>query len=406
VRLLILTQYYAPETGAAQTRLAATALGLMERGLDVTVLAPAPSYPSGIVPGGYSSWRPTVERIDRVRVVRLPSIIVPGARISRRIVGQATFAAATLAAVALAPRYDVALVESPPLLLGIPARVLAAAGLPYVFHVADPWPDFPIALGYLRSPIARRAAFALEALAYRGASAITTVSPPLVQLLQAKPSAAGKVSHIPNTVDVARFATTDRRARRKRARDELGWNAEFTAVYAGTVGLAQGLDTLVDAAALVTTPMSIRIYGDGVEREALARRATNGVATVTFHDPVPAARVPDVLAAADVGLVMLKRGGLYEASLPTKLLEAMAAGLPVVVSADGLAARIVTDSDGGFRAPAEDAAGLARALDRAAADPDRAGRANRASAYVAEHYDRSMTLDRLAGLLQAVAGAR
>jgi hypothetical protein len=174
LRLLVLTQYYHPEVGAAQTRLRETVIGLRRRGFRVTVLAPVPSYPLGLVPEPYAWWRPTRERIDGARVMRLPTIAAPGAGMSRRMIAHATFALTSLAGLAVAGRFDVVLVESPPLLLALPARTLMASGVPYVFHVADPWPDFPIAMGYLQSRLERRLAFGLEDLAYRGAAAITT----------------------------------------------------------------------------------------------------------------------------------------------------------------------------------------------------------------------------------------
>ena len=357
-RLLLVTQYYAPEVGAPQTRLRQTVAGLHRRGFDVTVVAPTPSYPLGIVPPGYDWWRPRVERIDDAEVLRLPSLVLPGARMSRRLVGQLAFATASLASVARAGRTDVALIESPPLLLAGTARALCLAGAPYVFHVADPWPDFPIALGYLRSPIARRLAYGIEDLAYRGAHAVTTVSPGLVALLETKPSAAGRVHLVPNGVDLDRF---DLDADPAVMRQRLGWPDGFTILYLGTVGLAQGVGTLLDAAARLRVPANVRIIGDGVEKVALATRArTMGLDQVVFQPSIPAEAAPMTLAAADAGLVMLRAGDLYEHSLPTKLLETMGAARPVIVSADGLAADIVRDADAGYVAPAEDAGGARR----------------------------------------------
>ena len=198
LRLLLLTQYYHPEVGAAQTRLRETVVGLQRRGFRATVVAPVPSYPLGLVPDGYAWWRPTWERIDGAAIARLPTLAVPGAGMSRRMIGHATFAVTSLASLAIAGGFDVALIESPPLLLALAARALRAKGIPYVFHVADPWPDFPIAMGYLRSGVERRLAFGLEDLAYHGATRITTVSPGLVELLSRKASASGRVELIPN----------------------------------------------------------------------------------------------------------------------------------------------------------------------------------------------------------------
>ena len=228
-RLLLVTQYYYPEVGAAQTRLRETVGGLQDRGFRVTLVAPVPSYPLGLVPERYDWWRPLRERIDGAKVARLPTVVVPGAGMSRRMVGHASFAMASLASLAIAGSFDAALIESPPLLLGFVARALRARGVPYVFHVADPWPDFPIAMGYLRSGVERRIAFAIEDLAYRGAAAITTVSPGLVELLSRKASAKGRVELIPNGVEVGRFEPERSPSATRR---DLGWSEVFTVVYA------------------------------------------------------------------------------------------------------------------------------------------------------------------------------
>lgn len=401
LRLLLVTQYFHPEVGAAQTRLRETVGGLQERGFRVTVVAPVPSYPLGIVPKGYRWWHPTRERIEGAAVVRLPTLALPGARMSRRIVGQAAFAWMSLGSLALASQHDVALVESPPLLLAGTARALRIAGLPYIFHVADPWPDFPIAMGYLRWRGAQRVAFGIENLAYWGAAAITTVSPGLVDLLSAKESAAGRVQLLPNGVDVDRFRSdlTPSEARR-----QIGWEDDFTIVYLGTVGLAQGIGTLLEAAELIDLPVAIRIVGEGVERAELESRArAKKIQNVTFHEAVPQAEVPAILASADAGLVILRAGPLFEQSLPTKLLETMAAARPVIVGADGLAARIVREADGGYVARAEDAADLARAIERCWHDPERErkGAAARATAFA--DYGRGAILDRLEKMLREAA---
>jgi colanic acid biosynthesis glycosyl transferase WcaI len=397
VRLLLLSHYYPPEVGAAQTRLRETVSALRDRGFEITVVAPAPSYPLGIVPEGYARGRPAREHLDGALVIRLPSAGMQGAGMSRRLLGQASFALSAISTMAIADRFEVALIESPPLLLAFPARALQLRGLPYVFHVADPWPDFPIAMGYLQSKLERRLAFGIEDLAYRGAAAITTVSPGLVDLLSGKPSAAGRVELIPNAVKVDRFLPD---AQPAAMRAELGWEELFTIVYAGTVGLAQGIGTLLEAARLLGPGVAIRVVGDGVERPALEEQAASmKLSNLTFHPSIPRDGVPALVAAADAGLVLLRKGPLYEDSLPTKLLETMAASRPVIVSADGLTARIVDRADGGYLAPAEDAAALARAIDACRRDPERAARGSRARAYVAEHYERGAIMDRLAEIL-------
>lgn len=401
--VLLVTHYYPPEVGAAQTRLSETVHELRNLGWRVTVVAPIPHYPLGIVPPGYRWWRPARELIDGVPVIRLPVLARGGDRFVNRIASQASFALVSVAAAAVARRHDVVLVESPPLFLAGAGRLVATlTGRPYVLHVADPWPDFPIAMGYLDSKFARRLAYALERFSYRGAAAITTVTPPLVEMLDAKPGAHGKVSYLPNAVDVARFRRDIGRAE---ARRRLGWDPNaFTVVYAGTVGKAQGLRTLIDAAGQVGDLASIHVIGDGVERDELdAAAANSGLGSLTFHRPMQRDEIPIALAAADVGLVMLRDGPLYEASLPTKLVEAMAAGRAVVVAARGLAASIVESAGAGYVAVPEDPGDLARVIGEAAADPERDARGDRGRALVSESYDRPLVVRRLAGLLERVA---
>jgi len=402
MKILILTHYYPPELGAPQTRLRETAACLGSLGHTVRVLTGPPHYPDGRVRPGYRAWRPSVELIDDVRVRRLPMWPRSNGGFLDRVVDQGSFAAVAMTAIGEARWADVLLIESPPLFLGATAAWLhRITGRPYVFHVADPWPEFPIAMGALRNPIAQRAAFGLEALAYRHTAFITTVTPGLVELLDRKPAARGKVRLVPNGVDVTRF---DPARRADEARASLGWpDAALTLVYAGSAGLAQGLGTLIDAAALLgDAGVVVHIVGEGFERERLEIEARRrGLRQVVFEPALPAARIPDVLAAADGVLVLLRSGPLYEHSLPTKLLEGLAAARPIVISSGGEAARIVAEGGAGVTAPPEDAAALRDAIERlAGADRSALGAAGRR---IAQRYDRRRIVGDLAGILAAAA---
>jgi colanic acid biosynthesis glycosyl transferase WcaI len=259
-------------------------------------------------------------------------------------------------------------------------------------------------MGYLRSSVERRLAFGLEDLAYRGAGAITTVSPGLVELLSRKASASGRVELVPNGVEVDRFLPGRTPVA---AREQLGWEEAFTVVYAGTVGLAQGIGTLLEAARLLGDGVSIRVVGEGVEKPGLEARArAMGLGNVVFHSSVPRTDVPLILAAANAGLVILRKGPMFEDSLPTKLLETMAAARAVIVGADGLTARIVREAGAGYVARAEDPADLARAIDECRQDPGRERRGAAGCAYVAQHYERGAILDRLADIIARVARPR
>src|SRR5436190_11451570 len=245
MRVVFLTHFYAPERGAPQTRIRETIAGLHSLGITSNVVTGPPHYPGGRILDGRRLLWPRRDVIDGVTVHRLPMLARPNGGFFDRLVDQGSFAAVALAAAPIIRRADAFIVESPPLFLGATAALLrATTGRPYLFHVADPWPDFPIAVGALRGRVPIRAALWLESLAYSRASAITTVTPPLVERLAAKPGAGSKLRLVLNAVDTSRF---DPDADRSAARARLGWGPGFTVVYSGTVGIAQGLDTLIEA---------------------------------------------------------------------------------------------------------------------------------------------------------------
>ena len=407
MRIALLTHYYAPELGAPQTRLRETARALSELGHEIRVITGPPHYPDGRVRRGYAAWRVSRERIDAAEVLRLPMWPRRNGGFIDRTIDQGSFAAVAILAIGPIRWADVVLVESPPLFLGVSAALQhLLLGRPYVFHVADPWPDFPIQMGALEHPLARRLAYGIEALAYRHASLVTTVTPGLVEFLDAKPEARGKVRLVTNGVDTSRFRPDRDPAA---ARADLGWSeAALTLVYAGSVGRAQGLATLLDAAApLAGEGVIVHIVGQGYERDALAAEARRrGLDHVRFEPSLPADRIPDVLAAADGILVMLRAGRLYEHSLPTKLVEGLAAGRPIVVSAAGEAAAIVASSGAGIVAPPEDADALREAIRALMRRTDRPAMGSAARLVAETDYDRRGIALRLAELLAEAAATR
>jgi glycosyltransferase involved in cell wall biosynthesis len=407
MKILFLTHYYAPELGAPQTRLSEMARELGELGHVVRVLTGPPHYPDGVVRRGYRPSRPSRERVDGTLVHRLPMIPRRNGGFVDRVIDQGSFAMSALTAVADVRWSDVVVVESPPLFLGITAALhRLMTGRRYVFHVADPWPDIPIATGALSNPVAIRVGLWFEELAYRSATLITTVSPGLVEALAMKPGARGKVRLLPNAVDTGRF---DPGLDRGAARAALGWEPDvFTIVYAGSVGLAQGLGTLLDAAErLRDRRIAIEIVGEGFERQRLEGEArSRGLHNVHFRRSVPGEQIPIVLAAADGVLTLLRRNPIYDHALPTKLLEGLASGRPIVVAAAGEASRLVVEARAGFACEPENPAQLADAIDRlAAAEPGALVAMGDAGRHVAETtYDRAAVARQMADYLAEIVG--
>jgi colanic acid biosynthesis glycosyl transferase WcaI len=396
MRVTLLTHYYPPEVGAPQARLSALARGLSRRGVEVTVHTGFPHYPDGVIQPPYRNrlWQ---REEDGVRVVRSAVYPAPNRGFGRRIVNHVSFASSALATMAAAGPADAVIVETPPLLLAgssIPyARAKRAA---LIVNVSDMWPDSAVALGTLRRPRLVSAARALEHACYRSAAAVVCPTSGIETALAWLEEARGKVHRIPPSVDPELFPDSPQRA-----------NGTFRVLYAGTVGMSQGLGTLMDAAELLEDDAQIEIViaGDGAEGPELRQRlAERELPNVKMLGRVPHERIPELYAESNAAVVLLRDKPLFEGALPTKMFEAMSAGRPLVLSAAGEAATLVEETSCGVVVPPERPRELAAALTDLAGDRDRAGKLGAAGRQaVLESFSRERAFDRWYGLLTSVA---
>lgn len=368
LRIGILTQYYPPEVGAPQARLSALAQALAAAGDDVTVLTAMPNYPAGRIQPGYGGLL-REERQAGVRIIR--SFIAPSQRAALlpRLTSYFSFVASSVAAGMLKlGRLDVLLVESPPLFLALAGMTLARrTGARLVMNISDLWPESAVRLGLVRpGSVGHRLSAALEERCYRRSWLVSAQTTEIVASIRHRfPGVpACLLSNGANCLTFAPERAT------QAARAALGPADRCVALYAGLHGLAQGLDQLLDAAALLpaTDPIEIVLMGDGPTRQALrARAACEGLAQVRFLPTQPHAELPSLLAAADILVVPLHRA--FTDAVPSKLYEALASGRPVVLIASGAAAEIVRSADAGIVVPHDNPGALAAALQRLAAEP-------------------------------------
>jgi colanic acid biosynthesis glycosyl transferase WcaI len=386
----ILTQYYPPEMGAPQARLSDLARRLCEHGHEVTVLTAMPNYPSGRIQPGYRAFFRREVR-DGVRVLR--AAIFPTKRVGlvARLVSYFSFVASSFVVGALTlPRLDFLLTESPPLFLGISGFLLARwKRARWIFNVSDLWPESAVRLGIVSKGPGLFVARRLEAFCYRRAWLVSGQSREILDDIRRRFPGV-PVYHLSNGVDATTFRPErgSAEARRRLVGDSDG--GEFVAVYAGLHGVAQGLDQVLEALGRLNGAGPLAVFiGDGPEREGLLRRAAKlGLRRVRFLEAVPREDVPALLASADVAMVPLKIRLL--GAVPSKIYEAMASGVPVLLIADGEAADIVRQAGAGVVVEPGDVAGLAEAFVRLAGDPDgrrEMGRAGRTSARL--RFDRS-----------------
>jgi glycosyltransferase involved in cell wall biosynthesis len=370
VRICFLTHYFPPEVGAPQTRIELLARTLTAAGHDVVVHSGFPHYPAGGVPEPYRNRPFARERRGGYAVLR--SAVYPAANrgFTRRLADHLAFGVSALATAGLSGPADVVVAESPPLFCAaaaVPYAALKRAAL--VVNVADRWPATAVELGALSNRRAIAAAGWLEDWVYGRADAITAPTAGIVAALAETRSAAGKVHRVWPVVEPERFTTgADRGAT---AAGSGPGDGPLSLLYAGTVGMAQGLETLVEASRLVGPgTVSTTIVGDGAELAPLRARVLDaGIVNVALPGPVPADRVPGLLAAADVAVVLLRDLEIFRGAIPTKLLEAMAAGRPLLVAARGEAAALVAEAGAGVVVAPGDPAALADGIRRLHADP-------------------------------------
>ncbi len=341
-------------------RLDALARGLAACGAEVSVHTCPPHYPDGVVRDGYSNGIRARHDQDGIAVSR--SWVLPAANrgVGRRLLDHASFAASAVGTAAFAGRADVVVAETPPLLLAAAGPLYARLrGARLVLHVSDLWPDSVVALGAVESPRAIAAARALERHAYRRAVRVVVPTRGMERELGGRAEAAGKVRRIPPAVDLGSFAAPPLRR-----------SGPLRVLYAGTVGMAQGLRTLVEAADRVGAErVQVTIAGAGAEIEAV-REAAARVANVRVLGAVGVDAVPALYRDADVAAVLLRDRPIFRDALPTKTFEAMAAGRPLLLSAAGEAAELVSDAEAGVVVPPEDVDALADAMSGLAAMPE------------------------------------
>ena len=364
MRVLVWGINYAPEvTGIAPCNVALCE-GLRAAGHDAHMLTSFPYYPGWTKrPEDAGKWFRT-DVVNGVPVHRCWHY-VPGKVSSwKRIAHEGSFVAASFARSLLLGRFDVAVVVSPPLLLGAAAWL---RGVPFVFHVQDLQPDAAVGLGMLKPNAFTRLLYRLEAFSYAKAARVSGISQGMLRAFAAKGVLAEKRVYFPN--GTALF-DLDALPLRGSWRTRHGFApGDFLAVYSGNLGVKQGLDILLAAARMMTGQrVRIVICGQGATGVRLQEEAARlGLPNLTLLPLQNDEAYREMMVDTDLALITQQPGtGQY--FFPSKLLSALAFARPVlaVADADSELALALGEGGFGFLTPPGDAAALVGALDRAA----------------------------------------
>jgi len=346
-RICILSQYFPPEMGAPQARLSELGERLIDAGWDVEVLTALPNYPTGHVFPAYANRGAVVETIGRIRTVRVPLYTAKTGFVKRLGCYFSFVASAIWHGPRFCKRPDLLFAESPPLFIGLAMRALARVWkCSTVLNVSDLWPESAVRMGILEpGGLSTRAAERLEQSMYESAGGITGQSTEIIDFVRQRCPTA-RTAVITNGVDPTRFG---REKADGAARALLGNEPGPVFVFAGLLGYAQGLDQILDIARAMpaSSPGRFLIVGEGPQREHLQQRVRDeSIARVKIVAAQPRERIPALLAACDVALISL--GTALPGAVPSKIYEAMASSLPILLIADGEPARRVLDAECGL----------------------------------------------------------
>jgi glycosyltransferase involved in cell wall biosynthesis len=406
LHILFLSHYFPPEVNAPASRTFENCREWVRLGHEVTVVTCAPNHPRGQVYEGYRNSAFQRERMEGIEVVRVWTWLAANEGFLLRSLNYVSFMVSALVALPRLPRADVVVTTSPQFFNGLAGYfVRALRRIPWVFEVRDLWPESIIAVGAARNTLLIRMLEGLERFAYRKADYLVPVTDAFSRHMIARGVPARKISVIKNGADLRRFhdaAAQDLRA-------ELGLGTRFVAAYFGTHGMAHGLDTLLDAAALLQSHDDIvfLMVGDGAERERLERqRNQRGLGNVVMLAQQPKERMPSLWRTADVSLVLLKDTPLFQTVIPSKIFESLAMQTPIVLGVKGESRELIEASGAGVAIAPGNATELAAQVLELSRNRARVkAMGAQGAAFVREHFDRAKLARRYADVLERAVQA-
>ena len=357
MRLLILTQYFWPEN----FRINDLVDGLLERGHDVTVLTGLPNYPSGRLADGYDWQGPYSGKYGKAEIIRVPLIPRGKGRGINLALNYLSFAfsASVLGPLRCKGKFDAIFVFEPsPVTIGIPARVMSwFKSAPVLFWVQDLWPESLSATGAVKSPRILNGVEKLVRWIYRGCALVLAQSEAFIPAIEKAGVPRAKIRYFPNSAEDIYQAPA-----------QAAWSGPdlppgFRVMFAGNIGAAQSMETIVKAAELLKEYPDVHwiIVGDGrlaswLREEIAARKLETQVHLMGRH---PVETMPHWFAQADALLVTLRRDPVFSLTIPSKIQSYLACRKPIAGALDGEGARIIDASGAGLACAADDAQGLA-----------------------------------------------
>jgi colanic acid biosynthesis glycosyl transferase WcaI len=366
MRILIFSQYYYPEAVPKPHELAEE---LAARGHEVSVLTGFPHYPGGRLAEGYRLGPKLREKIRGIPVLRLFELPYHSTNALLRMANYLSFMLSAPFGAFLTPKVDVIYVWHPPQTIGVAAWLISKIKrAPFVYDVQDIWGHFTVLSGMVREgSVAIKIIRALEKFVSRRADHLIVQTEAGREYFAERGVAPENISILPHWIDEKMFTAEAEADERERLRAEFGWQDKFVVLFAGNLGIVQGLDAVLEAARQIPNGNAKIVFvGDGTDKprlEKLAEELKVGD-KVQFVERQPLERMPAFMAASDALLVSLKKSELTKFVVPSKTVAYLASGKPILMATGGASEDLIKEARAGLTIEPENPAELAAAIEK------------------------------------------
>lgn len=404
MNILIVTQLFWPEN----FRINDLAVGLKEKGHNVTVLTGIPNYPEGRFYPGYGLFKKMRQDYHGVKVIRVPLLSRGKSKSLRLALNYLSFVffACLLAPFLCRGKFNLIFVNQlSPVTVGLPAIVMKKLKrIPILFWVLDPWPESLSATGAIKSPLILGMVSNLVRFIYRQCDRILVSSQGFITRIERMGGKPEQICYFPNWAEEI-YQTTSKDG------DSINLKevpSGFRVMFAGNIAVAQDFPTILSAAEKLKNYPDIHwlIVGDGRMFDWVKKKVEERGLTSNFHllGRYPLEAMPHFFALADVMLVTLKRDPIFALTVPGKLQSYLYSGRPVIAALDGEGGRLVAEAKVGLVCPAEDPVALANAVLTMYQTPqtEREKMGTNGKIYCDKNFNRTLLLDRLEEWMQKV----
>ena len=385
MRLLLIHQAFASMNEPGGTRHHELARYLASQGHQISIIASPISYLTGKNTG---SGRVETDMNGKISIYRTYTYPALHRSFIHRLISFFSFMASSFFTAIKIKDVDIIWGTSPPIFQSFTAWLVSAfKRVPFLFEIRDLWPEFAIAVGVLKNKLLIKLSLWLEKFLYRRADKIMVNSPGYIKHIKNK---GGKdITLIPNSADVSFFSPDDH----VQLRRKLGWEDKFIVLYAGAHGMSNDLQTLIQAANILSDQPEIKIVciGDGKEKQNLITLVNSlSLKNVEFIDPVSKNQIAGYLYAADICTAILKPIEMYKTTYPNKVFDYMAVGKPILLAIDGVIREVVeTSGCGKFCTPGNPQAIADGITDMFKHRSDLKTMGEKGRVYLIEHFDRT-----------------